>query len=147
MTMPALVRLPDWPERLARYLACRGMVPFAWGLNDCAMFAADCVLELTGVDVAADLRGSYVDHEGADAIQARHGGLRALVAARLPAYLSPLQAHRGDVVCVEVDDPLDDERTRAMLGIVAGNGYYAAPGLRGVLYRPLAEVRDAYAVG
>jgi len=143
----APVRRPDWPERLAHYLDARGPHPFVWGVNDCAMFAADCVLELTGADLAAGLRGAYASKEQADEVLLRHGGLQAIVGARLPAYLSPLQAHRGDVVCVEHDDPAVEGARHWTLGIVAGNGYWAAPGVRRIEYRPMAEVLHAYAVG
>lgn len=156
-TTPALVRTPDWPERLAAWLAARGNMAFAWGVNDCALFAADGVLELTGVDLAAGLRGSYASREQAAAVLARHGGLQAIVAARLPAYPSPLRCHRGDVVCVQapVDAPELDLSTQSStagehrwtLGLVAGNGYWAVPGLRRIVYRPMAEVQHAYAVG
>ena len=149
LLQPALVRRADWPERLAHFLDGRGNMPFAWGLNDCALFAADCVWELTGVDPAHDLRGSYGSREEAAAVLARHGGLPALVVQRLPAYLSPLQCHRGDVVCVQAppDEPELAADCRWTLGIVAGNGYWAAPGVRRIAYRPMAEVLHAFAVG
>lgn len=34
----------------------RRSVPFAWGSNDCRLFAADAVQAMTGVDHAAELR-------------------------------------------------------------------------------------------
>lgn len=145
ISMPTLVRRRDWPERLAHFLEVRARLPFAWGLNDCALFAADCACNLTEVDLAADLRGAYGNREEADAVLARHGGLQALVAARLPVYVSPLQCHRGDVVCVEAEQ--EDGARLWTLGVVAGNGYWAAPGARRMVYRPMAEVLHAYAVG
>lgn len=141
-----LERRHDWPERLAAFLAIRGPLPFCWALNDCALFAADCVQELTGTDLAADLRGSYGSAEGAARVLARHGGLLELVRARLPVYVSPLQAHRGDVVCVSIIDP-ETSRGTYTLGIVAGNGSWASPGARHIEYRPMAEVVHAFAVG
>jgi len=149
MLMRVHTRRPDWPDRLAWFLEARMVMPFAWGLNDCAMFAADWVRDCTGDDVVADLRGAYASSEAAAAVLARHGGLLAMVNARLPAYLHPVQAHRGDVVCIDCDapDPPLDDNPVPMLGIVAGNGFYAAPGLRRCEYRPMAEVRHAFAVG
>lgn len=145
---PTLHRVAGWPERLAYFLATRTLLPFAWGLNDCALFAADWVHECTEVDLAADLRGAYGSEREAAQILHRHGGLLALVQARLPGYGNALQAHRGDVVCVEVEVGAG-ERThlRPTLGIVAGNGMWAAPGEHGAVYRPVAEVRHAFAVG
>lgn len=135
-----LQRRPDWPERLAFFLQVRGLLPFAWVVNDCAMCAADCARDLTGFDLAHDLRGAYRDEISAARVLKRHGGLLAIATDRLPVYLSPLQAHRGDLVCVDVQG-------RMTLGIVAGNGRWAAPGERGLEYRPMAEVRHAFAVG
>ena len=57
--MYALTRVDGWPERLAEYLDRRALLPFSWGMQDCAMFAADAVKEITGVDIAEDLRGTY----------------------------------------------------------------------------------------
>lgn len=146
MSILVLVRKPGWPEQLAHYLRRRGLMPFAWGLNDCALFAADWVLDCTGVDPMTDLRGSYATSEGAAKVLARHGGLRALVRDRLPAYANVRQAHRGDVVCVELEDPAT-AKLRDTLGIVAGNGYWATAGEHAMVQRPMAEVRMAYAVG
>lgn len=97
---------------------------------------------------AADLRGTYGDERGAGQVLHRHGGLLAIVQARLPAYANALQAHRGDVVCVEIEITMGDHsHWRPTLGIVAGNGMWAAPGEHGAVYRPVAEVRQAFAVG
>jgi len=143
---PTLVRKPGWPELLVHFLRRRELMPFAWGLNDCALFPADWVLEMTDVDLAAGLRGSYTDSESAAKVIARHGGLRNIVASRLPMYGNELMAHRGDVVCVEIEDPATG-KLRDTLGIVVGNGYWAAPGERCMVQRPMAEVRLAYAAG
>lgn len=141
-------RRPDWPERLAYFLATRALLPFAWGLNDCALFAADWVLDCTGQDPAADLRGAYGDERGAAQVLHRHGGLLAIVQARLPRRDNALQAHRGDVVCVEIEITVGEHtHHRPTLGIVAGNGHWAAPGEQGAVFRPMAEVRMVFAVG
>lgn len=91
-------RFPDWPERLGRALRERLDVPFAWGTNDCATFAADCVLAQTGTDFAEGLRGSYGDKAEALATLERmgHDGLDSLVDAFLPRRDG--RPVRGDVV-------------------------------------------------
>lgn len=151
---PPLVRLPGWPERLAFFLATRALLPFAWGLNDCALFAADWVSECTGVDLAADLRGAYGSEREAARVLHLHGGLLAIAQARLPQYAVPPGGNvqylmrRGDVVCVEVEVGAGDQtHLRPTMGIVAGNGMWAAPGEHGAVYRPVAEVQHAFAVG
>ncbi len=59
------MRLEDWEDRLAVYLARVETEPFAWGTHDCALFAASCVEAMTGVDPAVDFRGAYQSKAGA----------------------------------------------------------------------------------
>lgn len=56
-----------------------------WGYCDCTVFAADWVVEATGKDPAADLRGTYHDADDAHAILRAAGGCEALVNAKLSA--------------------------------------------------------------
>ena len=59
-------RRPDWPEKLAAFIETRRERVFSWGEQDCALLAADAVLEMTGVDLASGLRG-YKSARGAAA--------------------------------------------------------------------------------
>ena len=52
-------RFEDWPQRLTRCAIEAQSRPFVWGAHDCATFAADCVLEMTGVDLIEGMRGRY----------------------------------------------------------------------------------------
>lgn len=128
------MRYPDWPERLAAYLSARRRMPFAWGTNDCAIFAADCVLDLTGTDPAARWRG-YETEEAAREIVDAAGGMRALVALteRPIAF-----AQRGDVVLAAPDG-------RETFGVCVGD-LYAAPGLTRIVYRSMSEALAAFEV-
>jgi hypothetical protein len=140
-TTPApLVRLADWPERLAALLFVRLSSPFIWGANDCCLFAADAVQATTGTDPAAHLRGSYSTATQAARVLAEHGGVRAIATQALGEPMPhAAMAQRGDVVCV----PLDGRDT---LGVVAGDGQWCAPGELGLVYRPMAEVQTAWRV-
>lgn len=133
-------RVADWPERLNALLAERYAMPFAWGGNDCCLFAADDVRALTGFDLAAGLRGQYSTPEEAARLLEEEGGIVALATAMLgqPREL-PLLAQRGDVVCVEMAG-------RLSLGVVAGNGQWCAPGPDGLVFRPMAEVLHVWEV-
>src|SRR5690554_354752 len=93
-------RYNDWPERLAAFVETRRARVFSWGSQDCALFAADAVLEMTGVDPAKGLRG-YKSARGAANRIKKAGGMRAL-ASNLPQK-HPGLAQRGDVVLVELD--------------------------------------------
>ena len=75
-------RFPDWSERLADFLAARRSMPFAWGSNDCCMFAADCVLLLTGKDFA-EFRGEYEDARRAAELLLQVGGVEAIATRKL----------------------------------------------------------------
>lgn len=54
-----------------------------WSYCDCTTFCADWVVEATGKDPAADLRGTYHTAEEAEAILQAHGGAQGLVDAKL----------------------------------------------------------------
>lgn len=96
-----LVRLPDWPTRLAQACEAARDRPLHWGRCDCVTFAADIVLAITGIDPLADLRGLWRSAGGAHRLLSRLGGLEAAVRWRIGAPLAgPGLAWRGDVVLV-----------------------------------------------
>jgi hypothetical protein len=90
----------------------RARAPFAWGRNDCALFAADGIEAITGVDIAGDFRGKYSDEASAMAlIKTVCGGATVADAAVYCAEKhglkewtdksgkpQPLFARRGDLV-------------------------------------------------
>lgn len=56
-------RLSDWEARLSEYLQERREMPFKYGSNDCAHFAAGAVKAVTGEDVMSDIK-SYTTKAG-----------------------------------------------------------------------------------
>lgn len=103
----SLTRIQHWATRsFHEFLLARAKMPFAWGQNDCALFAADGVLALTGIDIAADFRGKYSDEASAfAAIKSIAGGATVADAAAFCAQKHglaelrfPLMAQRGDLV-------------------------------------------------
>ena len=56
--MTDLRRARDWRKRLSDVIEERRRVPFTEE-NNCALFMADCVAAMTGVDLAADYRGKF----------------------------------------------------------------------------------------
>jgi hypothetical protein len=139
---PSRPRPEDWPERLAALAEARQEQPFAWGTNDCAMFAADWVLAVRGVDPAEDLRGAYDDEAGAAEILAGHGGLGPLAEELMAAAgfeACPVAfAQRGDVVLVE-------QRGVVALGVLE-LGVVLLPGPAGLMSLPLSAAFAAWAV-
>lgn len=109
-----VTRLPDWRQRLVRYLAAEQAAPFSYGSHDCALLAAGAVEAVTGVDPAAEWRGTYTSLAG---------GLRAIRAAgyadlvdvvdSLFERVEPRSALPGDVAAVDTPDG-------PALGVVVG---------------------------
>jgi hypothetical protein len=136
--MSQLKRLRDWQSRLDRCIRERRLMPFAWGSNDCALFAAACVDAVVGQDLAADLRGYSSEAEAQQIIEA-HGGLEAIVTARLGEPVAPMLARVGDVGLVAV-------QTGECLA-VCGGYHWHAPGPNRMMTLPLDAARVAWRVG
>ena len=130
------VRCPDWQTRFAACLAQRWARPFAWGQQDCALFAADGVQACTGVDPAADLRGQYDSALTAMRVLEAHGGLVGLAGARLGAPIHPALAQPGDIGLVINDD-------RECLAVCSGP-MWLAPGASGLVPMPAASAFRAW---
>lgn len=138
--MIELVRFPDWPQRLLAAVNARRAMPYAWGSNDCVLYAADMVAAITGIDLAEEFRGAYHDERGAAALMAREGwaDLASLADAHLPRCLA--RPRRGDLVLLP--------GTRGdYLGIVAASGVVAAPDVDKPRLRPMTGLIAAWSVG
>lgn len=95
------MRLHDWMMRFEALVLDRQHTRFAFGAHDCSMWACDVVLAITGRDPAVDLRGSYQDEAGAEAVMAAGGGLAAMAAARFGDEIHPAMAATGDIGLIE----------------------------------------------
>lgn len=114
-------RLFDWRSRLSAYVAACHPVPFAWGTHDCVLFASGAVEAMTGIDLAANVRGQYADRSGARRVLRNRDckSLSDLVAKEFKEVPQAL-ASDGDIAVFCNAD-------RKMLGIVMGE-MIAAPG-------------------
>lgn len=127
-----IARKHDWPERLSALISARLHEPFEWGKNDCALFAADAVLAMTGHDPAEALRGRYRTARGAKRALKRIGITEL---ADIPRYFIgeiaaeiPLKmAGRGDVILTKNDTG------ETMLAVCLG-ARCASPGPSGLVY-------------
>lgn len=129
-------RLPDWPERLGRLVAQRLAMPFAWGPNDCASFAADACQAMTGRDGLAALRGPRrSEREAWREIRAAGSVAAALVRAGA-CPVPPALAQRGDLVMLA-------QGRRRVLAVCLG-GEAAAPGPQGLALAPLDAAVEAW---
>jgi hypothetical protein len=134
---PQFIRLPDWQLRLESFVTQRQSVPFVWGANDCALFAADAVQAITGRDPAPHLRGHRNARQAICAVR-EHGGLGAIAWAALGPSMPVLRASVGDVVLVRVGK-------RLALG-VCNCATVLGPGPLGVVAVPMADAVLAWGV-
>lgn len=83
------------------------------GGDDCTTFAAGWVEMATGKDPAVDLRGTYFDADGANAILRASGGCEALVGAKLGAlgFQRSQAPQDGDVGVVRTMTGFDADGT------------------------------------
>lgn len=133
--MGKIRRLQDWPTRLEAAIDAARKCPFEWGKNDCALFAADCVLAMTGVDFAASFRGKYKTAEGAKRKLKAAGttGLSGYVGKLFGDSVEPVFATRGDLACVKSPEG-------TALGIVDNTGRrVACVGKDGLIFEPLSQ--------
>jgi len=135
---PGRVRLRDWQSRLDACIRERRALPFAWGSQDCALFAADCVEAVTGVDPAADARGTYSDTKGAARMLKKRGGVEALADEYLGERIAPLMVAAGDVGVI-------DQEGGPMLAVCVGS-HWLAPGVDGLVSLPIEAARVAWRV-
>ncbi|MBP7548681.1 MAG: hypothetical protein KA761_00225 [Gemmatimonadaceae bacterium] len=89
-----MIRLPDWPERLASLVASKRDVPFEWGVNDCSTFAADAVEAVTGVRPHTPV----VESAPAFAALIEKTPIAEIVDGILGERVEPVRAQRGDIV-------------------------------------------------
>jgi len=144
-----LKRQKHWATRAYhQFLVARRKMPFAWGVNDCALFAADGVQAVTGTDIASDFRGKYHDEASAmAAIKTIAGGSTIADAAAwcakkhtLAECIHPLMAQRGDLVIVKTAQGL-------MSGLVDLNGrHVVVPGQHGLVRLSISLVTRSWHV-
>ena len=123
--------------RFEALLRDRMAKPFEWGVHDCCLWAADCVLAITGADPAADLRGSYSTGLEAARLLRGLGGIE-VAATRAGAEIPPLAAGWGDVGLIALED-------RQLLAVCTGANW-VAPGAQGLAARGLEEAKRAWRV-
>lgn len=97
-------RFDNWPSLLSAYIDARRSVPFAWGSNDCCLFAADWVLLSTGRDIAQEWRGKYASAYKAQRFLKAGGGIEKLVERAGGERILSGLAQRGDLVAQDCGD-------------------------------------------
>jgi hypothetical protein len=139
-----LQRKPDWQSALSEYVIACAQQPFRYGAMDCGLFVAGAMEAMTGVDVAAELRGKYTNRTQAFEAIRRACGRKSMgaIADHLAAKfgieeVAILSAWRGDAV---------QSRT-GRLGIVAMHGTeILTPAKFGLLRLPLEHAVRAWRI-
>ena len=143
----AITRTGAWQSELSAYLVACAHRPFRYGLLDCGLFVADAVRTMTGVDVAAELRGRYENRAQAfAAVRALCGAASIAAAADYFAAefgileIPVTRAQRGDAVQLRTG-------RHASLGIVAMHGTeILTPYAAGILRLPLSHATRAWRI-
>jgi hypothetical protein len=92
------MRINTWEAALADYIAAKRHEPFEYGVNDCCLFAAGAVLEVTGEDPMVEFRGKYDSLKGSLKVikDIGAGTLEATLDGKFPEVAIGL-AQRGDL--------------------------------------------------
>ena len=98
-----MMRLDDWQDRFFAYLEATRLLPFAWGMNDCCLFAAGSIDSITGSTLVTQLRAIYSDEPSALAYIASFGSLEAAVTSWLGTSKAPNSAGPGDIVLADLE--------------------------------------------
>lgn len=140
-------RFSDWEKRLHVICSQRMHAPFSFGVNDCAMFAADAIHVMTGLDIAAEVRGQYDSRESSQTLLAGLTGggwleeYAVLVANREGMQEVGIRfARRGDMVLMH-------QEVGPSLGIVSLDGMRALfAGVDGLERFPVLDCSRAWRV-
>jgi hypothetical protein len=139
----ATTRLPDWKQRLRDAVDEARTKNFKYGTFDCALFAADCMLAMTGVDYAASVRG-YTKKSEARAIIQAAGGMRELITQLMGQ--EPVDRHHarlGDLVLADI--PVAEDEEGRTIGICLG-ATCAFAGRKGIVFHPRDTVVRAWRI-
>lgn len=131
------MRREDWVAQLWQQVNDHADAPFAWGLNDCCLFAARAIDAMTDSDLELELASQYSDEETALAYIASHGSLEAAVTSHLGEPAEG-RALRGDVVmCANDGNPC--------VGVCVGSTV-ACMGQAGLVFLPRQDITKRWSI-
>ena len=93
-------RHDHWPRLLSEAIQAAAQTPWSWATDNCALFTADCVLAMTGTDIAKGYRGRYKTARGWNRIIKGDVEIIAVKICEAHAMkeIDPAYAQRGDIV-------------------------------------------------
>lgn len=98
------MKTEGWQDRFFAYIEESRTRPFAWGVFDCCLFAADVADTVSGSTFRAQLASKYSDETTALAYIASFGTLEAAVSSWLGDSKAPNFAGPGDIVIANLDN-------------------------------------------
>ena len=136
-----LQRFPEWRMRVIIYIDQVANKPLKFGENDCALLSANCILQMTGTDIAEDFRGKYHNKSGMLQIIRDYGGSLLSLCDNISTKFSMPEVKTIDL---KPGDPVLFKAHGAqfpgihnVLGVMANHGIVVAQGLMGlVVIRP-----------
>jgi hypothetical protein len=140
-------RRENWEDFLSDFICKRKDSAFKYGENDCCLFVADAVENITGVDIAEEFRGKYTSKVEAYRLLIKYSGgaveetFKELSKNYGFHEISTKYAGRGDIALVrgEMGDAV---------GIVDMTGERVAiPARKGLIYFPMEEIIKSWRVG
>jgi len=126
----------NWPEILNACIDDAHALKFVWGKCDCCLWAADVVLEMTGVDYASEIRGKYKSARGALKLQKKHS-IESFLDSKLERVAF---ASRGDFILVKSTDNTDG------LGVCVGSAVAVMDDEQGLVFLPCEAYDVAWSV-
>ena len=135
------MRLHNHLELLTEAVTEFANQPFEWGVNDCCLFAANCVRAQTGEDYYEQFRNRYTSAIGAAKVM-KKDGFESVEAIATNFLGDPMENHlyakRGDVVMTTTNEG-------PALGIMfGGGGLFVTP--LGLVRVPITELLKAWSV-
>jgi hypothetical protein len=133
------MRVANWEQILFKEVDKHHV--FEWGKKDCALFVADIVEKMTGIDYAEPFRGKYSTEKGAYMALKKygHGSLEKWVDSNFKE-VKPTKAKRGDVVV----HSCSINQGKA-LGVCTGQ-MFASQGKDGTQFFPMIKALRAWEV-
>lgn len=140
----ASMRLPNWEEKLGKYIASMERKDFRYGVLDCCRFAAGAVEAIAGKNLMEEVP-RYFGVQEARRLLKSLGGLEMAAETITLGFglreVEPLKAQRGDMVLAYLASG------RPCMGVVSPNGWHCIfPALHGLARIPLRECARAWRV-
>jgi len=130
------VRFSNWPKLLDSYLAKCSSIPFAYGKQDCVLFAIGSAKAITGVNQDIGVEPWSNTKEAAQRLAEVDNDITVVM--QWAEEIDPAYAGTGDIAMLEIDG-------RNSLGVFLGTRI-AGPGETGLVFISRARATKAWRV-